>query len=91
MAIKYTEEQLNTLDKSILINLVLGLQTDVESLSTEISGLREEVHSVNEKMQLLMEQLILAKHNRFGRSSEKMDDYNQISFMEVDGNIVFFN
>ncbi|MCF0187194.1 MAG: IS66 family transposase, partial [Bacteroidaceae bacterium] len=56
-----------------------------------MSGLREEVHSVNEKMQLLMEQLILAKHNRFGRSSEKMDDYNQISFMEVDGNIVFFN
>lgn len=38
-----------------------------------------------------MEQLILSKKERFGRSSEKMEDFSQISFMEVDGNIVFFN
>ena len=42
-------------------------------------------------MQLMMEQLVLAKKNRFGRSSERMEDMNQIRFMEVDGNIVFFN
>lgn len=42
-------------------------------------------------MQQMMEQIILAKQNRFGRSSEKMDDANQICFLEVDGNIVFFN
>lgn len=34
---------------------------------------------------------VSGKQNRFGRSSEKMDDTNQISFMEVDGKIVFFN
>lgn len=45
----------------------------------------------NEKMQFLMEQLILEKQNRFGRSSEKMYDTSQISFREVDGTIVFFN
>lgn len=38
-----------------------------------------------------MEQVILGKQNRFGRSSEKMDDTSQISFREVDGTIVFFN
>ena len=42
-------------------------------------------------MQQMMEQIILAKQNRFGRSSEKMDDANQICFLEIDGTIVFFN
>jgi len=38
-----------------------------------------------------MEQVILGKQNRFGRSSEKMEDTSQICFCEVDGTIVFFN
>ena len=53
--------------------------------------LTAEVRSLNEKMQLMMEQMVLANRNRFGRSSEKMEDASQISFMEVDGTIVFFN
>lgn len=84
MVMKFTEEQLNTLDKSILIQMFMNQQVQME-------GLTKEVHSLNEKMQLLMEQLVLANKNRFGRSSEKMIDASQISFMEVDGNIVFFN
>lgn len=40
-------------------------------------------------MELLIEQISLANKNRFGRSSEKMEDVNQICFKEVDGNIVF--
>lgn len=39
----------------------------------------------------MIEQLILSKKNRFGRSSEKLEDPNQIRFMEVNGTIVFFN
>ena len=84
MAIKFTEEQLNTMDKSLLIQLLMNQQEQVETLT-------KEVHALNEKMQLMMEQLILANKNRFGRSSEKMTDATQISFMEVDGNIIFFN
>lgn len=84
MAIKFTEEQLNTMDKSLLIQLLMNHQEQVETLT-------QEVHALNEKMQLMMEQLILANKNRFGRSSEKMTDATQISFMEVDGNIIFFN
>lgn len=84
MAVKYTEEQLNTVDKSFLIHLLLQQQEQLEALT-------KELHASNEKMQLLMEQVILGKQNRFGRSSEKMDDTNQISFREVDGSIVFFN
>lgn len=84
MAIKYTQEQLNTIDKSLLVQMFLGLQEQVDVLTTE-------VHSLNEKMQLMMEQLILSNKNRFGRSSEKMEDINQICFLEVDGKLVFFN
>lgn len=84
MAVNFTEEQLNKLDKSFLIQLLLSQQAQTQQLT-------KEVQSLNEKMQLMMEQLVLGKQNRFGRSSEKMDDTNQISFMEVDGKIVFFN
>lgn len=84
MAVRYTEEQLNTVDKSLLIQMFLNQQEQLETLTAE-------VRSLNEKMQLMMEQMILANRNRFGRSSEKMEDASQISFMEVDGTIVFFN
>ena len=84
MAIKYTEEQLNTIDKSLLVQMFLNQQEQLELLTGE-------VRTLNEKMQLMMEQIILGNKKRFGRSSEQMIDAHQIRFMEVDGNIVFFN
>lgn len=84
MAFKYTEEQLNTMDKSLLVSLFIGLQD-------QLNVLTQETKSLNEKMQLMMEQLVLSNNHRFGRSSEKMADTEQIRFMEVDGKIVFFN
>lgn len=84
MAVKYTEEQLNSADKSFLIQLLLQQQEQLEAIT-------KELHASNEKIQLLMEQVILGKQNRFGRSSEKMEDTSQICFQEVDGTIVFFN
>lgn len=82
MAVKYTEEQLNSVDKSFLIQLLLQQQEQLEAIT-------KELHASNEKIQLLMEQVILGKQNRFGRSSEKMEDTSQICFQEVDGTIVF--
>lgn len=84
MAHRYTEEQLNTADKSLLIQIIMSLQDQTEALT-------KEVHGLNDKIQLMLEQLVLAKKDRFGRSSEKMEDAAQIRFMEVDGTIVFFN
>lgn len=52
MAIKYTEEQLNTIDKSLLVQMFLNQQEQLELLTGE-------VRTLNEKMQLMMEQLIL--------------------------------
>ena len=84
MALKFTEEQLNTLDKSFIVNLFLQLQDQNDKLSGEVQEL-------NKKMEVLIEQITLANKNRFGRSSEKTMDTSQICFMEVDGTIVFFN
>ena len=84
MAFKYTEEQLNKLDKELLIQLFLGLQDQMEELT-------KQTQALNDKMQLMMEQIVLSNKSRFGRSSEKMTDPGQIRFMEVDGKIVFFN
>lgn len=84
MTFKYTEEQLNKLDKDLLVQLFLGMQEQLEDLT-------EQTQALNDKMQLMMEQLVLSKKARFGRSSEKMSAPGQICFMEVDGTIVFFN
>ena len=64
MAFKYTEEQLNKLDKELLVQLFLGLQNQVEKLT-------EQTQSLNDKMQLMMEQIVLSNKNRFGRSSDR--------------------
>ena len=84
MTIKYTKEQLNKFDKDLMIELFLGMQGQMEELSRQTQDL-------NDRMQLMMEQMVLFQKNRFGRSSEKMADPEQIRFMEVDGTIVFFN
>lgn len=84
MAARFTQDQLDKLDKETIIRLFLGLQEQSEELT-------REVHDLNEKMQLMLEQLVLSKKNRFGRSTEKMADTSQIRFMEVEGEIVFFN
>lgn len=67
MAVKYTKEQLNKLDKDFIIELFLGLQEQLEELNGQTQAL-------NDKIQLLMEQVILENKNHFGRSSEKMSD-----------------
>ncbi len=84
MAIKYTEEQLNSVDKSMLIQMFLNQQEQLEKVSANL-------HSLDTKMQAMMEQLIIGNKNRFGRSSEKMEDTQQMRFIEVDGTLVFFN
>lgn len=75
MVIKYTEEQLNSVDKSMLIHMFLNRQEQLEKVSADL-------HSLDTKMQAMMEQLILANKNRFGRSSEKMEDTQQMRFID---------
>ena len=48
MEIKYTEEELNSIDKSLLIKMFLNLQNQMETLT-------DETRALNDKMQKLME------------------------------------
>ena len=57
MEIKYTEEKLNSIDKTLLIKMFLNLQNQMETLTGETRAL-------NDKMQKMMEQLVLANNNR---------------------------
>lgn len=59
MALTFTEEQLNTLDKSLIVNLFLQLQDQNEKLTGEVQEL-------NKKLEVLIEQVTLANKNRFG-------------------------
>lgn len=77
MALKYTEEKLNSLDKETIIQLFLSQQ--------------EQLENIDRTLQLVLEQVADLKRHRFGRSSERHEFDEQISFMEVDGKIVFFN
>ena len=58
---KYTEEQLNTCSKEMLITLLLSMQDQMEQL--------------NQNFEKLVEQLSVANNQRYGRSSEKLSDY----------------
>ena len=62
MKIKYTEKELNSRDKTLLIKMFLNLQNQMETLTVEMKAL-------NDKMQKMMEQLVLANNNRFGRKT----------------------
>ena len=77
MALKYTEEKLNSFDKETLIQLFLSQQ--------------EQLENIDHNLKLVLEQMADLKRHRFGRSSERHETGEQISFMQVDGKIVFFN
>lgn len=50
MAIKYTEEQLNTVDKSIIIQMFLNQQEELSKAVNQIEQLTKEVQSGNDKL-----------------------------------------
>ena len=77
MAGTYTEEQLNQFDKAAIIQMFLAQQGQLKA--------------IDRTLQLVLEEVADLKRHRFGSSSEKLDMDNQISFMELDGQIVFFN
>ena len=67
MAENRTSEELNKLDKSVLVAMVLSLQ--------------EQVDRVNANLESLIEQIRLADQQRYGRKTEKSSClYEQLSF-----------
>lgn len=73
MAVEYTEEQLNSFNKSTIIQLFLAQQAQLKDIDS--------------KLQLVLEQVAVLNNNRFGKSSEKLEPDNQIAFAGVDGRL----
>lgn len=69
MAIKYTEEQLNTVDKSLIIQMFLNQQEELSKAVNQIEQLTKEVQSDNDKLQRMMEQIILSNKGHSYRAS----------------------
>ena len=70
-------KQLEQLNKEALIELVLSQ--------------RERLEQMDRNIQLILEQMSDLKRRRYGRSTEKLEIGQQISFREENGEIVFFN
>ena len=66
MALEYTEEKRNSLDKETIIQLFLVQQ--------------EQLKQIDHHLQLVQEQLADLKRHRFGRSSERHGTDGQIVF-----------
>ena len=64
---KYTEAELNEFSKKHLVKLLLGQQ--------------EQLARMNDNMELLIEQFRIMQNNRFGRKTERIDQFpGQLSF-----------
>lgn len=58
-------------DKKDIISLFMSMQKLAENLSLTFAEQKNELKQVNQNMNLSLEQLNIAKHKQFGRSSEK--------------------
>ncbi len=67
MALEYTEEKLNSLDRETLIQLFLSQQ--------------EQLKQIDHNLQLVPEQMADLKRHRFGRSTEKHEMEDQLSLL----------
>ncbi|RGF31498.1 hypothetical protein DW081_11440 [Clostridium sp. AF46-9NS] len=60
-----TEEQLNQMDKHVLITIIKGLQLQLNSISSQLEFLTEQIALMNQRS--------------FGRKTEKADQMHQLS------------
>jgi transposase len=87
---KYTEAELIKYDKEAIISIFMSMQQLMESLSLTCDEQKIQLEQVNQNMSLILEQLNIAKHKQFGRSSEKMvcDGQLEMCFNEAEVTIV---
>lgn len=75
MQTSFSKEQLGQMDKELLIQLFLSQQQQLEEM--------------DKKLQKILEQLADSNRHRFGRSTERLDIPGQISFVNVNGEIIY--
>ena len=93
MAEKYTKEQLEKMQFSILIEAFLTMQENFSAMQESYAVLEQNYTNLNNTMQVMMEQLADHKRHRFGRSTERYEDDSsgQMAFLQTDEGIIYFN
>ena len=79
---KLTENQLAKFTKKDIIAMYLSIQKIAESQELQLA-------EMNQKLDLLIEQLGIAKQNRFGISTEKVDLDGQFYMIFNEAEVVF--
>ncbi len=72
-----TDEQLNQMDKHVLITIIKGLQLQLNTITSQL--------------EFLSEQIVLMNQRSFGRKTEQADQMHQLSLFEVFNEAEFFS
>ena len=65
----FTEEQLNKMDKHVLITIIKGLQLQLNTISSQLEFLTEQISLMNQRS--------------FGRKTEQLEQMHQMSIFEI--------
>ena len=66
---KLSKEELNKMDKNVLITIIGSLQTQLNAISSQLDFLTEQIALMNQRS--------------FGRKTEQLDEMHQMSVFEV--------
>ena len=69
MAEKYTKEQLEKMQFSVIIEAFLAMQENLSAMQESYAVLEQNYTNLNNTMQIMMEQLADQKRHLFGRST----------------------
>ena len=83
MATIFSAEQLNTMDQTALIRIILEQQTQLAEQGLLLKQQIEQTKSLSNQVELLIEQVRIANQNRFGKKTERLD--------AIDGQLSLFN
>ena len=72
---KLTPDKLNGLPKEALILLIMSMQDQLTALNSRLDDLTEQIR--------------VANNQRFGRSTEKLEQFSGQGFFDPDGNLYF--
>lgn len=82
--IRFSDEQLNNLNKEALIILVSSLQEQLDSMQSQLDRANVMLSDNNRQIELLTEQIRIMNQRHFGRKSES-------SLNEIDGQLSLFD
>ena len=68
---RLTYEKLNSLDKEILIQMLLSTKEQLDNALLKLDKMSKQINETNATIRILTEQLAIANQRQFGRKTEK--------------------